>query len=76
MKPKLLYLITEDWFFCSHFLERAVAAHDAGYEVSVVAREQVHGDRIRAAGLRLIPLVSGGNWCRPSFACHGHKGAL
>ena len=58
MKPKLLYLITEDWFFCSHFLERAVAAHDAGYEVSVVAREQVHGDRIRAAGLRLIPLVN------------------
>lgn len=56
MKPKLLYLITEDWFFCSHFIERAVAARKAGYDVLVVAREQAHGDRIRAAGLRLIPL--------------------
>ena len=56
MKSKLLYLITEDWFFCSHFIERAVAARNAGYEVLVVAREQAHGDRIRAAGLRLISL--------------------
>lgn len=56
MKLKLLYLITEDWFFCSHFIERAVAAREAGYEVLVVTREQDHGDRIRAAGLRLVPL--------------------
>lgn len=56
MKPKLLYLITEDWFFCSHFIERAVAAREAGYEVVVVTRERDHGDRIRAAGLRLVPL--------------------
>lgn len=53
---KLLYLITEDWFFCSHFIERAVAARDAGYEVLVVAREQAHGARVREAGLRFIPL--------------------
>ena len=38
-RPKLLYLITEDWFFCSHFAERAVAARDAGYEVIVLARD-------------------------------------
>lgn len=54
--PKLLFLITEDWFFCSHFLIRAIAAREAGYEVVVVAREQQHGARIRAAGLRFIPL--------------------
>lgn len=56
MKLKLLYLITEDWFFCSHFIERAVAAREAGYEVLVVTRERNHGDSIRAAGLRLLPL--------------------
>jgi glycosyltransferase involved in cell wall biosynthesis len=54
--PKLLYLITEDWFFCSHFLERAAAAQAAGYDVIVVAREGAHGAVIRDAGLRLIPL--------------------
>jgi glycosyltransferase involved in cell wall biosynthesis len=55
-RPKLLYLITEDWFFCSHFIERALAAKTAGYDVVLVAREQKHGELIRASGLRLIPL--------------------
>ena len=32
------------------------AAREAGYEVSVATRVQAHGDRIRQAGLRLIPL--------------------
>lgn len=53
---KLLYLITEDWFFCSHFMERAVAAKAAGHDVIVVTRL---GDKRRAildAGLGLIHL--------------------
>lgn len=52
----LLYFVTEDWFFCSHFIERAVAAQRAGYEVSVLTRVREHGDRIRAEGLSLIPI--------------------
>ena len=56
MKPKLMYLISEDWFFCSHFIERAVAARDAGYDVVVMAREQAHGQKIRTAGIRLLPV--------------------
>lgn len=55
-KRKILYLLTEDWFFCSHFIERAVAAQAAGYDVVVVARERNHGERIRSAGLRFIGL--------------------
>lgn len=54
-KPSLLYFVTEDWYFCSHRLPLAMAALDAGYEVSVVTRESVHGDRIRSAGIKLIP---------------------
>lgn len=56
MKPKLLYLITEDWFFCSHFIERAVSARNAGYDVVVATRVKSHGAIILAAGLRLIPI--------------------
>lgn len=58
MSRRLLYLITEDWFFCSHFLERAVAARAAGYEVLVLTRigDGGHAQRIRDAGLRLLPL--------------------
>jgi glycosyltransferase involved in cell wall biosynthesis len=56
MSPKILFLISEDWFFCSHFIERAVAARAAGYDVVVVTRERKHGQQIREAGLRLIPV--------------------
>lgn len=55
MTPKLLYFVTEDWYFCSHRLSLAIAAKEAGYEVVVVTRVQQHGDMIRDAGLRLIP---------------------
>lgn len=53
---KLLYLVSEDWFFLSHFVDRAVAARRAGFDVSVVTRVVAHGDRIREAGLGLVPL--------------------
>lgn len=53
--PKLLFLVTEDWYFVSHRLPLAVAAHEAGYEVSVLTRVRDHGERIQTAGLRLIP---------------------
>jgi glycosyltransferase involved in cell wall biosynthesis len=56
MKPKLMYVISEDWFFCSHFLERALAAREAGYEVVVMTHERAHGQKIRAAGFRLLPV--------------------
>lgn len=53
---KILYLITEDWFFCSHFIDRAIAAKEAGYEIIVVARENLSGNKIRSAGIRLLPV--------------------
>lgn len=56
MHRKILFFVTEDWFFCSHFIDRAVAAQQAGYEVGVITRVRAHGDVIRSAGLRLIPL--------------------
>ena len=55
-RPKLLFLVTEDWYFCSHRLPLACAARDAGFEVSVATRVRSHGGQITAAGLRLIPL--------------------
>jgi glycosyltransferase involved in cell wall biosynthesis len=54
--PRLLFLVTEDWYFCSHRLPLACAARDAGFDVAVATRVTAHGERIRAAGLRLIPL--------------------
>jgi glycosyltransferase involved in cell wall biosynthesis len=54
--PRLLFFVTEDWFFCSHFIDRAVAARDAGFEILVVTRVRDLGEEIRRKGLSLIPL--------------------
>lgn len=52
----LLFFVTEDWYFCSHRLPLALAAKKVGFNVSVVTRVRSHGEQIKAAGLRLIPL--------------------
>jgi glycosyltransferase involved in cell wall biosynthesis len=55
-KPKLLFVVTEDWFFCSHFLPMARAALSDGFDVAVACREREHGAAIKALGCRLLPL--------------------
>ena len=52
---RLLYLVTEDWYFCLHWLPIARAARAAGYEVAVATNVQAHGDRLAAEGFRVIP---------------------
>ncbi|HTT78816.1 MAG TPA: glycosyltransferase family 4 protein, partial [Stellaceae bacterium] len=54
--PKLCFLVTEDWYFCSHRLPVARAARDAGFEVLVATRVRDHGDAIRDEGFRLCSL--------------------
>ncbi len=56
MKARLLYVVTEDWYFCSHRLALACAARDAGYEVWVATRVDQHEQKIRAHGFQLVPL--------------------
>lgn len=53
---KLLFFVTEDWYFCSHRLPLALAAKEAGFDVSVVTRVRSHGEQIKSAGLKLFPL--------------------
>ncbi|MBF0328446.1 MAG: glycosyltransferase family 4 protein [Nitrospirae bacterium] len=55
-KPKILYLVTEDWYFCSHRLSLACSARDAGYDVVVATRVRNHAGHITGEGLRLIPI--------------------
>jgi glycosyltransferase involved in cell wall biosynthesis len=55
--PKLLFLVTEDWYFCSHRLPAARAARAAGFDVVVATRVRAHGDRICEEGFALRPIV-------------------
>jgi glycosyltransferase involved in cell wall biosynthesis len=61
--PRLLFLVTEDWYFWAHRLLLARKARDAGYDVIVATRVTEHGERIKAEGFRLAPL----SWVRGSL---------
>jgi glycosyltransferase involved in cell wall biosynthesis len=54
---RLLYLVSEDWYFRSHRLPMALAAQRAGYEVHVATRVQADGGAIEALGFTLHPLA-------------------
>ena len=53
---KLIFLVTEDWYFVSHRLELARKAREAGFEVLIATRVSDRGDTIRKEGFRLIPI--------------------
>jgi glycosyltransferase involved in cell wall biosynthesis len=55
-RPKLLFLVTEDWYFCSHRLPAARAALAAGFDVVVATRVRAHGDQICDEGFALRPI--------------------
>ena len=54
--PRLLFVVTEDWYFWSHRLDLARAARDTGYHVTIATRVTDHGGRIRQEGFQLEPL--------------------
>jgi glycosyltransferase involved in cell wall biosynthesis len=56
--PKILYLVTEDWFFVSHFLPMAQAARDCGLQVAVATRVRADGERLEAEGFSVIAIES------------------
>lgn len=63
MAQKILYLVSEDWYFMSHRLPMARAAKAAGFDVHVATRVDRDGDRIRAEGFELHPVA----WRRGSL---------
>jgi glycosyltransferase involved in cell wall biosynthesis len=56
VKPRVLFFITEDWYFWSHRLSIARAARDAGFEVLIATRVGQYKDLIENEGFKLIPI--------------------
>ena len=54
-RPKILFVVAEDWYFYSHRLPIARAAQQAGYDVAVATHVAEHGEKIAAEGIRVIP---------------------
>jgi glycosyltransferase involved in cell wall biosynthesis len=55
-KPRLLYVVTEDWAFLSHRLPMARAACEAGFEVHVATRVSNDAAAIEAERFILHPI--------------------
>jgi glycosyltransferase involved in cell wall biosynthesis len=55
-RKRVLYVVTEDWFFRSHFLAMARAAQRAGFDVALAARLGEASRALAAEGIRPIPL--------------------
>jgi glycosyltransferase involved in cell wall biosynthesis len=55
-RPKILFVVAEDWYFWSHRRPIAAAALQSGYDVFVATRVGDCGEKIVGAGFRLIPL--------------------
>ncbi|MFQ5643174.1 MAG: glycosyltransferase family 4 protein, partial [Thiogranum sp.] len=59
----ILFLVTEDWYFCLHRLPVARAARDAGFRVLIATQVDEHGEVIEREGFTLIPM----RWRRRSL---------
>ncbi len=55
-RPRLLYVVTEDWAFLSHRLPMARAARDAGFKVHVATRVDKGAAAIEAEHIILHPV--------------------
>ncbi len=53
---KLLFLVSEDSYFCSHRLSLAQAARRAGFTVAVATKCSTHYDQIKNAGIQVFSL--------------------
>ena len=54
--PKVLFVITEDWFFHSHFLDRAKYIVSSGGTVGIATRFSIHEEELRDLGFELFPI--------------------
>lgn len=55
-RPRLLFLVGEDWYFWQHRLDLARAAQDRGFSVIVATRVRDYGKKIEDEGFKLLPI--------------------
>lgn len=66
MARRLVYVVTEDWYFMGHRLPMAQAAQAAGFDVHVITRVDRHGTAIEELGFTLHAI----DWSRKSLSPH------
>lgn len=52
---RLMFVISEDWYFVSHRLQLALHAKEAGYRVGVLCRISSHAELLEKSGIEVFP---------------------
>lgn len=56
VRKKILFLVSEDSYFCSHRLNLGLAARKAGFTIAVATQTSSHTKKIEDAGITVFPL--------------------
>ena len=56
-KERVLFVVTEDWYFISHRLALAIYLKTVGYNVAVATRTNTGANLISESGIQLFPLA-------------------
>lgn len=72
MRPRIAYIVTEDWYFLSHRLPMARAARDDGFDVHVLTRLKDGREAIQQENFRAHELT----WRRSSLSPLGNVQAV
>lgn len=75
-RPKLIFTVTQDWYFISHRLQLALTALQQGYEVGVITSVEQNGDRIRNLGIKVFPVNFDRSGMKPHHEIHTYKQIL
>lgn len=65
-RPRILFLIGEDWFFRSHYRPMGRAARELGFDVAVLTRSGPATAELEAEGFRIIPWPGDRNAASPA----------
>lgn len=53
----ILYVVSDDWYFCSHRLPIAIKARDSGFNVHVICNIKDDAEKIKNLGFYLLPMT-------------------
>ena len=51
---KILFIVSEDWYFVSHRLHIAITAIENGYEVALLSKLSIHKKFLESYGIKVF----------------------
>ena len=53
---KVVFFVSEDWWFCLHWLNLALRLKERGHEITIICNVGSDRERIELAGFKVVPL--------------------